>query len=149
MNNWSLIDTNFNKSYQLKETLYSTANGYLGVRGSFEEGVLNNIPSVRGIYINGFYESEEIVYGEKLYGFPDRSQSILNVIDTQKIIIKINGEKFSLFSGKVLFYKRKLNIRSGIVTRTIEWESPKKEIVKLVFKRLTSFQQLELFFNKL
>ncbi len=145
MNNWSLIDTNFEESYQLKETLYSTANGYLGVRGSFEEGVSNNIPSVRGIYINGFYESEEIVYGEKLHGFPDRSQSILNVIDTQEIIIKINGEKFSLFSGKVLFYKRILNAKTGIVTRTIEWESPKKEIVKLVFKRLASFEQLELF----
>lgn len=145
MNGWSLTDTNFKESYQLKETLFSTANGYLGVRGSFEEDTIESEPSVRGIYINGFYESEEIVYGEKLYGFPDRSQSILNVIDTQKINLKINGEKFSLFSGEVLFYERTLNVKAGISTRSIHWKSPKGDEVKLIFKRMASFSQRELF----
>jgi alpha,alpha-trehalose phosphorylase len=145
MDVWSLVDDNYKESYQLKETLFSTANGYLGVRGSYEEDVIDNEPSVRGIYINGFYESEEIVYGEKLYGFPDRSQSILNVIDTQTINLKINGENFSLFSGEVLFYKRTLNAKTGIVTRTIHWKSPKGDEVKLIFKRLASFVQRELF----
>ncbi len=145
MNNWSLTDTNFKESYQLKETLYSTANGYLGVRASFEEGVPENISSVRGIYINGFYETEEIVYGEKLHGFPDRSQSILNVIDTQRIQLKINGENFSLFSGEVLFFERELNAKSGISSRTIHWKSPKGDEVKIIFKRMASFFQKELF----
>jgi len=145
MNSWNLVDSNFKESYQLKETLFSTANGYLGVRGSFEEDVIKSIPSVRGIYINGFYESEEIVYGEKLHGFPDRSQSILNVIDTQRINIKINGENFSLFSGEVLFYERTLNAKTGISNRTIHWKSPLGDEVKLIFKRLASFSQRELF----
>ena len=142
---WSIKDTNFEESYQLKETLFSTANGYFGVRGSFEEGVKKDIPSVRGAYINGFYESEEIVYGEKLHGFPDRSQSILNVIDTQGISIKINNEIFSLYSGKVLFYERILDFKKGMVIRTIQWESPKGNIVNLLFKRLASFTKRELF----
>jgi len=145
MNTWSFKDINFEESYQLKETLFSIANGYLGVRGSFEEGLSKKIPSVRGIYINGFYESEEITYGEKLHGFPDRSQSILNVIDTQEIKCIINGENFSLQSGKVLFYERVLNLKEGVVTRTIHWQSPKGDEVKLIFKRLTSFIQRELF----
>jgi alpha,alpha-trehalose phosphorylase len=144
MKSWSLIDTNFNESYQLKETLFSTANGYLGVRGSFEEGVKKGIPSVRGTYINGFYESEEIVYGEKLFGFPDRSQSILNVIDTQGIALKLNGVKFSLFEGKVLFYERILDFKKGMVTRKIKWRSPKGNEVEIVFKRIVSFTQREL-----
>jgi alpha,alpha-trehalose phosphorylase len=144
MNSWIYKDINFKESYQLKETLFSTANGYLGVRGSFEEG-LNKSLSVRGTYINGFYESEEIIYGEKLHGFPDRSQSILNVIDTQEIKILINEENFSLQSGKVLFYERVLNLKEGVVIRTIIWQTPKGDEVKLVFKRLTSFIQRELF----
>ncbi len=145
MKSWSLIDTNIYESHQLNETLFSTANGYIGVRGSFEEGVNKGIPSVRGTYINGFYESEEIIYGEKLHGFPDRSQSILNVIDTQGITLKINGDTFSLFTGKVLFYERILDFKKGIVVRSIKWESPKGNIVAIVFKRLTSFVQRELF----
>lgn len=145
MNSWSLQESNYKKSHQLNETLFSVANGYLGVRGNFEEGVINEIPSVRGTYLNGFYESEEIVYGEKLHGFPDRSQSILNVIDTQSVFIKIEKETFSLFSGKVHFYERVLNFKSGVVTRTIQWESPKGNRVEIIFKRLCSFVQRELF----
>ena len=145
MNTWSLIDTNFKESYQLKETLFSTANGYLGVRGSFEEDVTESVPSVRGIYINGFYESEEIIYGEKLFGFPDKSQSILNVIDTQEIKIQFNDEEFSMFSGKVISYKRELDFKKGLVTRNITWQSPKGNEVILTFKRLTSYIQKELF----
>jgi alpha,alpha-trehalose phosphorylase len=53
------------------ETLFHCANGYLGVRGCLEEGVKGGVRSVRGTYINGFYEQEEICYGERLYGFPD------------------------------------------------------------------------------
>lgn len=145
MNSWNLKDTNFQESYQLKETLFSTANGYFGVRGCFEEGVNKEVPSVRGAYINGFYESEEIVYGEKLHGFPDRSQSILNVIDIQGISIKINNEIFSLHSGKVLFYERVLDFKKGMVIRTVKWESPKGNTVNIIFKRLASFTQRELF----
>jgi alpha,alpha-trehalose phosphorylase len=145
MNTWNLKETDYKTAHQLNETLFSTANGYLGVRGSFEEGVKKGVASVRGAYINGFYESEEITYGEKLHGFPDRSQSILNVIDTQSIQLKINGESFSLFSGTVLFYERNLNLKTGIVSRTVQWKSPKGDEVKIVFNRLTSFTQRELF----
>jgi alpha,alpha-trehalose phosphorylase len=145
MNNWSLKETNFKESYQLNETLFSTANGYIGVRGSFEEGVNENVPSVRGIYINGFYESEEIVYGEKLFGFPDRSQSILNVIDTQQIKLTFNGEIFSMFQGEVLDYERELDFKKGIATRKVTWKSPKGDEVQLTFRRLASFLQKELF----
>ncbi|MBL4939270.1 MAG: glycoside hydrolase family 65 protein [Lutibacter sp.] len=145
MDDWILKDTKFNESYQLKETQFSVANGYLGVRGSFEEGLNKKTPSVRGTYINGFYEKEEIVYGEKLHGFPDNSESILNVIDTQTIKIKINEEVFSLDEGEVLFFERTLNFKKGIVTRVIKWRSPKGNEINIEFNRLTSFIQRELF----
>lgn len=145
MNGWILKDNNYQESYQLKETLFSIANGYLGVRGSFEEGVSENIASVRGTYINGFYEKEKIIYGEKLYGFPDNSESILNVINSQDITIKINEQKFSLDSGEVLFFERELNFKTGIASRKIHWKSPLGEEMNIVFKRLISFVEKEVF----
>ncbi len=149
MNTWTLTDKEFDKSYQLKETLFSTANGYLGIRGNFEEGTPKNVPSVRGAYINGFYETEEIVYGEKLHGFPDNSQSILNIVDTQDFKIFIDGEEFSLYNGEVIDYKRELNFKKGEVIRKIEWKSPKGNVLKFVFKRIVSFVQKELFITKI
>ncbi|AMC11050.1 hypothetical protein Lupro_07220 [Lutibacter profundi] len=145
MNSWILKDSNYKESYQLKETLFSVANGYLGVRGSFEEGLNKEILTVRGTYINGFYEKEEIIYGEKLHGFPNNSESILNVIDTQGIKIRINEEEFSLDKGEVLSFERELNFKKGIATRKVHWRSPKGNEIHIEFKRLISFIQKELF----
>ena len=61
-NTWSLSTKDFRKDVKLNETLFTLANGYLGVRGNFEEGVPQNIPSTKGTYINAFFESEEIKF---------------------------------------------------------------------------------------
>ncbi|HMP02964.1 MAG TPA: hypothetical protein PKC45_10740, partial [Gemmatales bacterium] len=47
------------------ETVFSTANGYLGMRGAFEEG---SPVHQHGTFVNGFYEAWTIPYGEKAYG---------------------------------------------------------------------------------
>ena len=61
------------------ETFFATANGYLGMRGSFEEG---RPVYQSGTFVNGFYESWPIVYGEEAYGFASTGQTIVNVTDT-------------------------------------------------------------------
>ena len=56
------------------ETLFHNANGYLGVRNAPEEGAVEGVDSIRGTYLNAFYEIKNIRYGEKLYGFPETQQ---------------------------------------------------------------------------
>ena len=62
---WRLIEKKFYPKFQGQtETLFSTSNGYIGIRGVFEEGQ----PSYdNGTFINGFYESWPITYGEEAY----------------------------------------------------------------------------------
>ena len=58
------------------ETTFSTANGYLGMRGGFQEGR----PSfLHGTFVNGFYETWPIPYGEKAFGFAKTGQTMVNV----------------------------------------------------------------------
>ena len=58
--------------------------GYLGMRGAFEEG----LPVFQsGTFINGFYETWPIVYGEEAYGFARTGQTIVNVPDAKLIKI--------------------------------------------------------------
>ncbi|RUT73276.1 glycoside hydrolase family 65 protein [Ancylomarina longa] len=142
---WKIVDKDFKKDLKLKETLFALANGYLGVRGNFEEGVPSNITSTKGTYINAFFESEEIQYGEKLFGFPDRSQSIVNLIDAQAILIQIDDENYSLFEGEVLDYNRELDLRKGVISRTIHWKSPKGSEIKISWKRMVALTIKELF----
>lgn len=93
------------------ETLYHSANGYLGVRSSPEEGETPG--SIRGAYINGFYEIEDIPYCEKLYGFPDTKQVLVNLPDAQTIrliaqgqTLRVQVERMVSFQVKELFLLR-------------------------------------------
>ena len=147
-NTWSISNKDFINNIKLNETLFTVANGYLGVRGNYEEGVPENVLSTKGTYINAFFESSEIQYGEKLFGFPNKSQSIVNLIDAQGIQIKIDDEKFSLFEGEVKSYNRSLDFREAISSRNIHWKSPKGHELIIDFKRLVSFNTKELFLNQ-
>jgi len=53
--NWQIVEPEFRlEDTQHYETLFALGNGYLGLRGTFEEGLGRG--SVEGTYINGFYE---------------------------------------------------------------------------------------------
>ena len=50
----------------LQETVFHNANGYLGVRGTLEEGAPEGMDTMRGAYVNGFYEIVPMKQAEKL-----------------------------------------------------------------------------------
>ena len=146
MMSWKLTKSEVdNHNLLLDESILSLGNGYLGVRGNFEEGYPETFSSIRGTYINAFHDETEITYGEKLYGFPVMQQKILNVIDSQGIEIYLDDERFSIFEGELLHFERNLHMDKGFAERIIHWKSPKGKEVKLHFKRIVSFITRELF----
>ncbi|MFB6467176.1 glycoside hydrolase family 65 protein [Cytobacillus sp. Hz8] len=153
---WKIRSSNLNlDNLLIEESLFFTGNGYLGVRGNFEEGYKQVSKTIRGTYINAFYDIVEIPYAEKHHGFPDTQQKLLNIIDSQTIEIAIvhDGieEWFSLFqnSGEVISYERVLHLDKGFSERIIHWRSPSGKEVKLNFKRLASFTRLEQFIQEI
>ena len=128
----------------INETLYSIANGYIGMRANFEEGYPETYESVRGTYINGFYDIVDIEYSENCYGFPQTAQKIVNVMDAQSIYLNFNDERFSFFEGEILESNQGLDIEKGVAFRRVHWKSPKGSEVILTFTRMTSFTDLEL-----
>ncbi|MCJ7840046.1 family 65 glycosyl hydrolase [Lederbergia sp. NSJ-179] len=134
-----------NDELLVNETLFHNANGYLGVRSNFEEGYPDHFQSIRGSYLNGFYDLAEMKQAEKLYGFVEEKQTIVNVADTQGIQLLINQERFSLFEGEVLKRSRTLDMEKGVTKRTILWRSPKGHEVEIVVTRMASFAMLPLF----
>lgn len=80
---WRMVQKQFSCRFLAQdETRFSTANGYFGMRGTFEEGapVFQN-----GTFVNGFFESWPIIYGENAYGFAKTGQTMLNVTDSKTI----------------------------------------------------------------
>lgn len=67
-----------------------------------------------------------------------------NAADVTELLIHINGEEFSLDSGKVLEYSRKLNLKDGELSREILWENNKGETYKILLRRFVSLDDLHL-----
>lgn len=147
MKHYSIVEERIIKEDLIKnESIFAIGNGYIGVRGNFEEGYNNESDTIRGTYINAFHDVVEMTYAEKAYGFPETMQRQLNVIDSQTIIIELeDGEIISSLSGRIKEYKRWLNLKDGYVERSFIYYNKDNKSLKLKYKRMISFIQLELF----
>lgn len=135
-------------SLLLHETLFHNANGYIGVRSCFEEGYPEDYTTVRGAYINGFYDFVEMKQAENLCNLTEEKQTILNVADPQGISLQIGGETFSMFSGDVLSSQRVLDMQAGTTNRAVHWHSPQGKEIRINMTRMASFRRLPLFLMK-
>ncbi len=135
---WAVRETRFElRQARHSESVFALGNGYLGMRGTFEEG-LSGGPrvSTRGTYLNGFYESGPIRYPEDAYGLARKDQTLTNVTDGQRIELLVEGERFAMDAGRLEDYARTLDLRRGVLRRELTWLSPGGRRVRLEIERL-------------
>ncbi|MGJ5634529.1 glycoside hydrolase family 65 protein [Nostoc sp. CALU 1950] len=122
---WNVIETEFDPT-QLhhKETVFTLGNGLLGVRGTFEEGYSEDFPAT---LIHGVYDDVTIANTE-----------LVNCPNWLPLVVKVAGERFSLDSGEILNYERRLDLRLGLVSRDVRWRSPNGHTLDFHFQRFTS-----------
>ena len=60
---------------------------------------------------------------EKLYGLVENKQTMLNIADSQTILLSIDGERFSLFEGTTISSRRWLDMENGITGRSVRLRS--------------------------
>ena len=131
---WNLIEKRFMPDLlEQDETMFALGNGYLGMRGCFEEG---GPIGQNGTFINGFYESWPIIYPEDAYGLATTGQTIVNVTDTKIIKLYIEDEPFWLPHANVRSFDRRLNMQSGTLDREVIWETPAGKQVSIKSRRL-------------
>jgi alpha,alpha-trehalose phosphorylase len=139
---WNMVEKQFMPDLlQQGETMFALGNGYLGMRGTFEEG---GPIGQNGTYINGFYEAWEILHPEKAYGLASTGQTIVNATDTKIIKLYVDDEPFWLPNANVLSFDRRLNMKSGTLDRDIVWETPAGKLVRITSRRLVSFEHRHL-----
>lgn len=122
---WTLIEPHFDPQLlHARETVFTIGNGYLGTRGTFEEGYPRAVPAT---FIHGVYDSVPVFYTE-----------LVNCPDWLPLAIIVNGDRFRMDHGEVLNYERRLDVRRGVLSRTVQWRSPKGSEVELQFERFAS-----------
>ena len=131
------------------ESLLFNGNGYIGLRGNLEEDYYDHFSTNRETYINGFYETKELHYPEKMYGFTPTGETMISVIDGQTTLITIGGEQFSIMEGTISDSERYLDMEKGITVRNLVWTSPQSHQTKITISRLASFHYKNLFSLKI
>jgi alpha,alpha-trehalose phosphorylase len=120
------------------ESIFALANGHIGCRGNLDEGEPVGIP---GTYLNSFYELRPLPYAEAGYGYPESGQTLVNVTDGKIVRLLVDDEPFDVRYGKLLAHERLLDLRAGVLARTVEWTSPAGRTVRIRSTRLVSFVQ--------
>lgn len=129
-----------------EESLFTVANGYIGVRGCFEEGYgTEDIESIRGSYINGLYDRVPLYYAESAFAFPKTADKQPRIIDTQTCEIYLDGERVKLSTKQFTDYSRCLDYKSGVYTRSYNYKTKAGKSAEIKFKRLASLKFINIF----
>jgi alpha,alpha-trehalose phosphorylase len=118
------------------ESIFALANGHLGLRGNLDEGEPRGLS---GTYLNGFYESFPLQYGESGYGFAEDGQTVVNVTDGKIIRLLVEDEPFDIHRGILKSHERRLDLRTGLLERRALWTSQAGDTVCVTSRRLVSF----------
>jgi beta-phosphoglucomutase len=119
---WNVIETEFDpKQLHHKETVFTLSNGYLGTRGTFEEGYPQDSAAT---LVHGVYDDVKIAYTE-----------LVNCPNWLPLVVTVAGDRFSMDSGEILKYERRLDLRLGLVSRDVRWRSPQGHTLDLHFER--------------
>jgi HAD superfamily hydrolase (TIGR01509 family) len=136
---WSLRETYLDLEVLAQtESLFALTNGHIGLRANLDEGEPFGLP---GTYLNSFSERRPLPYAEAGYGYPESSETIVNVTNGKIVRLLVNDEPFDVRYGEVLSHERELDLRAGVLRRRAEWRSPAGATVRVTSTRLVSLVQ--------
>jgi alpha,alpha-trehalose phosphorylase len=135
---WRITETRYSAEFADRaETVFSLANGFVGVRGSFEEGRPALSP---GTFVNGFHETWPIVHPEAAPGLARRGQTIVNVPDATMLKLYVDDEPLYLPTARLQEYSRVLDMRGGTLTRDLVWATDSGKHVRVRSRRIVSLE---------
>jgi alpha,alpha-trehalose phosphorylase len=133
---WALRETELDLDRLAQsESIFALANGHLGLRGNLDEGEPHGLP---GTYVNGVYEVRPLPHAEPAYSDPEAGQTIVNVTNGKIIRLLLEDEPFDVRYGELRSHERVLDLRAGLLRRTVEWVSPAGKAVRVTSTRLVS-----------
>ena len=136
---WSVRETGLHlDTLAQTESIFALSNGHIGLRGNLDEGEPYGLP---GTYLNSFYELRPLPYAEGGYAYPESGQTAINVTNGKIIRLLIDDEPFDIRYGEVGDHERELDLRNGVLRRSVRWTTPAGRTVKVSSVRLVSFTQ--------
>ncbi|MGF0104774.1 glycoside hydrolase family 65 protein [Ligilactobacillus ruminis] len=147
INPWKVITHTFNKEdKRLQESMTSTGNEYMGMRGMFEEKYSGD--THKGIYLGGVWFPDKTRVGWWKNGYPEYFGKVINAVDFVSVDVKLDGESVDLAKDEFSDFELSLDMKSGILTRSYVVKRGEKK-VRLNFERFVSVDMKELYANRI
>lgn len=116
---WKLKSRNVEKdAKRLQESLTSLGNGYMGMRGNFEEHYSGD--THQGTYIAGVWYPDKTRVGWWKNGYPDYFGKVINALNFIGIDVEIDGETLDLFQDVATDFSLELDMETGILRRSFK-----------------------------
>jgi alpha,alpha-trehalose phosphorylase len=136
---WAIRETELDlERLAQTESVFALANGHLGLRANLDEGEPFGMP---GTYLAGVYEVRPLPYAEAGYGYPEDGQTVVNVTNGKLIRLLLEDEPFDVRYGRLQSHERVLDLRAGVLRRTVDWVSPTERRARISSTRIVSFTQ--------
>jgi alpha,alpha-trehalose phosphorylase len=140
---WGLTETRYdNVKLGQRETVFTVANGYLGLRGNNEEGSAEAY--AHGTFVSGFHETWDIKHAEDAVGFARTGQTIVNVPDAKTIVLSVDGQPLRLSDAVLEQFSRTIDFREGVLRRELIWVTDSGRRVAVRTTRMVSFTRRNL-----
>ncbi|WP_221641177.1 glycoside hydrolase family 65 protein [Listeria booriae] len=116
---WKLKSKQVEKdAKRLQESLTSLGNGYMGMRGNFEERYSGD--THQGTYIAGVWYPDKTRVGWWKNGYPDYFGKVINALNFIGIDVTIDGEMLDLFVDETENFALELDMETGILRRSFQ-----------------------------
>lgn len=139
---WEIKASAFDlQNKRLQESITSIGNGYMGMRGNYEEGFSGD--THMGTYLAGIWYPDKTRVGWWKIGYPDYFGKVINAPSFIPIGIYVNQHKVDIATDKIQGFNISLNMSEGILRRSYIWENEDVK-VRFSFKRFVSVVQKEL-----
>ena len=113
---WCIVEDGFHPGEnRFVESITSLGNGYMGLRGNFEEQYSGD--SLKGTYIAGVYYPDRTVVGWWKVGYPEYFAKVLNAVNFIGRDIKLAGRVLALHEWPPRQFRRVLDIQRGELRR--------------------------------
>lgn len=127
---------------RLIESITSTGNGHLGMRGNFEEGFGGD--THQGTYIAGVWFPDKTRVGWWKNGYPHYFGKVINAVNLISIPIRANGTPLDTATATIRDFRLQLDLKTGILTRSFTWHLDDGAVLALTFERFLSVVTPEL-----
>ena len=113
---WSIRSTKLEKEHKrLQESLTSIGNGYMGMRGNFEETYSGD--THLGTYIAGVWFPDKTRVGWWKNGYPKYFGKAINALNFSKIALFVDNQEVNLAKNDVSDFSIELDMKTGILRR--------------------------------